>query len=237
MSFILDALKKSENERQQVTPAEFAHVPSSPAESRTPVWLWLLGGLLAINAIVLVGFMTRGTAPEPIAASHSVTESAEPAPAPAERPELSATAAAQTRADTAPSFADRVAQARTERQTPNDASPVAAGSDAAPAAARRPVATAPVELSPTPMQESAPEPAGSFLPSIDELRMQGAVSLPDLHVDIHVYSDVPADRFVFINMNKYRESDRLGEGPVIREITRDGVVLEHRGTAFVLPRE
>jgi general secretion pathway protein B len=231
MSFILDALKKSEDERQQVTPAEFAHVPSSPAASRAPGWLWLLGGLLVINAIVLIGFMTRSPAPEPIAASPVPTESAQPDPTREASPEPVATAAAPARTETATasSFANRVAQARSARQPSAGAEAGNAGADTAPAAA------APLEQSPA--AEAPPEPAGSLLPSIDELRMQGALSLPDLHVDIHVYSDVPADRFVFINMNKYRESDRLGEGPVIREITRDGVVLEHRGYAFVLPRE
>jgi general secretion pathway protein B len=61
--------------------------------------------------------------------------------------------------------------------------------------------------------------------------------LPDLHLDIHVYSDQPADRFVFINMKKYKENSTLTEGPGVREITPDGVVLEHAGTAFLLPRD
>ena len=38
-------------------------------------------------------------------------------------------------------------------------------------------------------------------------------------------------------MSKYREKDRLAEGPSLEEITRDGVVLDYRGTRFVLPRE
>ena len=41
-----------------------------------------------------------------------------------------------------------------------------------------------------------------------ELRANGVLQLPDLHLDIHVYSEKPVDRFVFINMNKYREPAR-----------------------------
>ncbi len=59
----------------------------------------------------------------------------------------------------------------------------------------------------------------------------------DLHLDIHVFSEVPADRFVFINMNKHREGSATAEGPVVREIRSDGVVLEHQGRVFLLPRE
>jgi general secretion pathway protein B len=54
---------------------------------------------------------------------------------------------------------------------------------------------------------------------------------------LHVFSGEPADRFVFINMTKYRENSKLSEGPVIKQITADGVVLEYQGTDFLLPRE
>jgi general secretion pathway protein B len=76
-----------------------------------------------------------------------------------------------------------------------------------------------------------------LLPSIHEVRASGAITLPDLHIDIHVYSDVPEDRFVFINMAKQREGTRLSEGPVVTEITPEGVVLNYQGTLFLLPRE
>ena len=70
-----------------------------------------------------------------------------------------------------------------------------------------------------------------------ELRASGALQLPDLHLDIHVYSQNPADRFVFINMSKYREQSRLTEGPLVKEIRSDGVLLEHRDREFILYRE
>ena len=89
---------------------------------------------------------------------------------------------------------------------------------------------------------AAPAPAGATtntaaLPTFHEVIANGSIVLPDLHLDIHVYSDAPEDRFVFINMSKQREQSRLSEGPVVTEITPDGVVLEHRGTSFLLPRD
>ena len=75
------------------------------------------------------------------------------------------------------------------------------------------------------------------LPTIHEVRAQGLVSLPDLHVDIHVFSESARDRFVFINMTKHNEGSRLSEGPLIEEITPDGVVLSMDGTTFLLPRD
>jgi hypothetical protein len=75
------------------------------------------------------------------------------------------------------------------------------------------------------------------LPTFNELRTAGRLQLPDLHVDIHVYGAKPADRFVFVNMTKYRENAKLSEGPVVTRITPDGVELDYLGTAFLLPRE
>ena len=61
MSFILDALKKSETDRQQRSSAEFAGVPTSSDRAGVPRWLWGLGLLLAINLAVLLGLMFRSS--------------------------------------------------------------------------------------------------------------------------------------------------------------------------------
>lgn len=206
MSFILDALKKSENERQQNTPAEFATVPSRPDAPAAPRWLWILGALLAVNAIALLAMSMRGDG----TAAPAVT-----VPAPGVLPP----AATDDARPQAASFEERLSAARDS----------AAARPVPPADAVTDAAAAPVRM---------PAPASNpFLPSLAELRLDGTLDVPDLHIDIHVYSDSPADRFVFINMNKYREKDRLAEGPVVREIRADGVVLEHRGTRFLLARD
>ena len=73
--------------------------------------------------------------------------------------------------------------------------------------------------------------------TFNDLRATGSVELPDLHIDLHVFSEEPGDRFVFINMNQYRENAVLTEGPRLKEITAEGVLLEYVGTTFLLPRE
>ena len=214
MSFILDALRKSETERQQQAGGEFSSVPSSSGDSQSPKWLWMLALLLLVNIAVLLGILLRpdaapdAEAPETEAPVAAVTQPVEAEPAPQEAP-------------TEPSFEDRVAEAR-ESQPP--AEPVTEE-------AAEPVATepAPAIVTPPPSQER--------LMTLDELRLAGATQLPELHLDIHVYADESAERFVFINMNKYREGSQLDEGPAVSEITPDGVVLQHQGRRFLLPRE
>ena len=73
--------------------------------------------------------------------------------------------------------------------------------------------------------------------TFNEVRVNGSVQLPELHLDIHVYSEIPVDRFVFINMSKYKENATLSEGPLVAEIVPEGVILDYRGTRFLLPRE
>ena len=221
MSFILDALKKSENDRQDATPAEFTTVASTGDTPSAPVWLWVLGALLAVNAVVLAIFLLRPDAAMPPreAASTPVAPAAEPAAAPS-----------SARSD----FSAQIAEARRDRPAPRPAV------EPAPSAAQTTVTGTRTVAAP-PAERAAAEPTAGrqtfLLPTLTELRTNGTLDLPDMHLDIHVYSEVPSDRFVFINMSKYRERASTKEGPAVTEITPDGVVLDYQGRTFLLPRE
>lgn len=201
MSFILDALKKSETERQQQASAEFSSVPSSSGDSQPYKWLWILGLLLLVNVVVLIGVLMRPAEPR------SVPEVAVQEP-------LAQSQIAE------PSFEEKIAEAKQNQPVLADTVP-----------ADSPTATTPVVAKPTARRSAA------RVLTIDEVRVNGTLQLTDLHLDIHVYSDEPSERFVFINMSKHREQSQLDEGPVVVEITPDGVILEHQGTTFLLPRE
>jgi len=53
-----------------------------------------------------------------------------------------------------------------------------------------------------------------------------------IRLDVHVYSDLPQDRFVLINLQKYRTGEQLQEGPLLDEITQEGVILSFQGQQF-----
>jgi general secretion pathway protein B len=80
------------------------------------------------------------------------------------------------------------------------------------------------------------ESQAEVLPTLDDLTASGT-TLPELHLDIHVSSANPAERFVFVNMRKYVEGQTLNEGPAVERITAEGVILNHRGLRFLLPRQ
>ena len=201
MSFILDALKKSESERQSQGTAEFSGVPSTARPARGSRWPWILGLLLAINLAVLLGLLLRPDHVPPVATVSQVDKS----------PPLETTRN---------SFAEQVSAARQNIA---------------------PIQAPPVQTTPEPLLATQPAMtswnSGLVIPSIHAVRASGAIGLPDLHLDIHVYSAAAEDRFVFINMSKQREGSRLSEGPVVAEITPEGVVLNYQGISFLLTRD
>lgn len=211
MSFILDALKKSETDRQQKGSAEFSGVPTSSRRESPPRWLWALGLLLAVNLVVLIGLLLRPDSTPPVAV---------PAP--------TATQTTQAEPEKTEAFAEQLAAARQNAPRPEAADPEVEADST-----RVPVTESPLPLTPVPDQATS----SLSLPTIHEVVANGTITLPELHVDIHVYSEIPEDRFVFINMNKHKEGTRLAEGPIVEEITPQGVVLNQNGTSFLLPRD
>jgi len=103
---------------------------------------------------------------------------------------------------------------------------------AAPAAAPEAEPDNPADLAPAensaPGTVSAAHSAG--LQNYSELNGK----LPELRLDLHVYAANPAERYAFINMHKVREGEITTEGVRVMEITNDGVVLDYRGTEFLL---
>jgi general secretion pathway protein B len=75
------------------------------------------------------------------------------------------------------------------------------------------------------------------LPRFADLVVRGELNVPHMHLDIHVYSGNPAERFVFVNMKRYNEGEATAEGPRIERIVPGGVVMEHRGQRFLLSRD
>ena len=219
MSFILDALKKSEAERLRQDTPGFADVPGSPREKSAVHWIWIIVVLIGINIIVLVVMFMRPDRLQESVAGNPATESASEVPS--ELPSKSTSAASSPAIVAEANLTQRpAAEITTDSFTP-------AVIDVAPQS------TVPV---PVVASYQSPRITESYA-TFNDLRGQGLLQLPDMHLDIHVYSSDPQDRFVFVNMSKYKERATLDEGPVVMEITPDGVILEYRGTGFLLPRE
>ena len=74
------------------------------------------------------------------------------------------------------------------------------------------------------------------VPSVRDLPESSRSNLSQYEINVHVFDDDPIRRFVLINMNKYKEGDRImNGGPLVEEITPTGVVVDYGGGRALLP--
>ncbi len=228
MSFILDALKKSEIERQRQSMPGLMDSPPALRRGGLPLWAILLGALLAINIAVLILVLMRNGRPAAAAVSAGRADTAAAArTAPAVDDHFSPLPSAPVYAPEIP--VPPADQAPTSTSVVPPATPHVGTAAAMPRLLRRP--------DPVLVDQDAQADNDELLPSINELNLTGAQALPELHLDVHVYATRPTDRFVYINMRKYHEGNTLQEGPVLERIRRDGAVLNYQGVRFLLPRQ
>lgn len=236
MSFILDALKKSESDRQrQGGPALFEVKIAAPRHA-LPSWALAIVLLFVANLAVVAWLLLR----------HAAAPAEAPAPVPARiQAETAAGPAAPAVLAAAPAAAPAAA-------TPAPAAPAAAAQAGATPAARSVVtaASGPAEPPPPNPDDLAPaaEPRASGtlgtvkrgtdagVPLYQQLAAMPGSQLPQLRLDLHAYAEHAGDRWVLINMHKLREGDSL-EGVHVERITPDGAVLSWQGTQFLLTRE
>src|SRR5215210_7051926 len=222
MSFILDALKKSETERQRQSGPGFFQVKVAAPKASWPAWAYALGGLLAINIGVVAWLMLRQPSraavveTPPAQTAAPVTQAPPPPPAAAPARELPAEVAPLIETDTPVVAADT----STENLNPEDYEPAA--EPAAPASAAEAHAT---------------RGTAEGLPTYEQVAGTPGNGLPELRLDLHVFAAKPQDRFILLNMHRLREGDSLPEGVRLDQITAGGAVLSFRKSKFVLERD
>lgn len=274
MSFILDALRKSEHDRQRQTGPGLAEVPMAQSRPKKNVWATAAVALLIVN-LVGVGVLlwrrashetptatptapasavtapqtppaaatSTATPPPPTLAPQAVTQALpqpvlQPRPVPAAPPGRNPL---ESEVSGGPQGLDEGIAAHAA-SVPQQSSPAVSRTTTIPAsggsARYEPIPQATVARAVAAETQSAPpqqQPQHSSLPTADELSAGGGV--PQLHLDLHVFSTKPQERFIFVNSHKYREGDTLQEGPVVEQITQNGAVLNYRGSRFLLTRD
>ena len=209
MSFILDALRKSETERQKAQVPGIADAPLVVHRNHVPRWtVGVIAGLSGCLA-VLVWVWQRDVGSE------------------AQPQALGVTVESPTRFTPA---APVVTSAARQDGEVRDLSAEARQATVAPVGEERPLVPA-----------AAPLPAvfdvvATPMRTLAQYRASGG-GLPELNLELHVYSPAVAERFVFINAAKYVEGETLAEGPRLGVITEEGAVLIYQGQSLLLPRE
>ena len=70
-----------------------------------------------------------------------------------------------------------------------------------------------------------------------ELPFSVRKALPQLRLSMHVYAGDPAQRFVVLNDSRLAEGDKTADDVTLREVRKDGAVLEFQGQRFFYPRD
>jgi general secretion pathway protein B len=225
MSFILDALKKSESDRQRQSGPALFEVKVAAPRTRLPLWAIAIAGLLVVNLAIVMWMLWRHPATRTADTSAGVAAvpgAGQPLPTPAPAPpSVSLPAPAAQPPATAPSPVLMPNPGATSGGSGNP-------DDYAPATEP----TAPPQLGSRVRRGTA-----DGVPLYQDAAATPGTRIPQLRLDLHVFALRPQDRFVMINMHKLREGDSLPEGVRVDRITPEGAVLSYSGSQFLLSRD
>ncbi|RLA33838.1 MAG: hypothetical protein DRR03_07245 [Gammaproteobacteria bacterium] len=255
MSYILDALRRADDERQRHGPRTPVLAPGPATPSTSHHTQHRHGGIsvvaitLAVTVILVltVAWFWPGQGQPP----GNTTGNAGPTPA-RELPALTDTPRIES--ETAPAIRTEVPDEPVTRPAvrPPTQAPVnetdaetAAGEAITAVALPTPVSkTARTATTPDTQPEST-APATGSTPIVEagdlptawrDLPLSQRKNLPHPRLDVHVYDSDPERRFVMIELRKYHEGDALPDGSILERIFADGIVLGFRDQRYTRPR-
>lgn len=254
MSYILEALRRAERERQLGQPPTVQTLAHSTAWPPPARHRWLVRGLLAACTLLLIvlalwGWLRPGTQAAPVAPAVVVVPPPSAAP-----PTASVAAVAAAPATSVTDMAEAAAVIDTTADLASlDDVTATFGSDSGertvtvkPQGPSASAATAPAPASATVTPgETAAAPVHNNVETLTLAPAQPRLlrdmpagyraGFPAISMDVHVYNEEPARRWVMVGGRRYGEGDSLPAGPRIAEIVSDGVILEHGGERVRVP--
>ncbi len=207
MSFVLDALKISERRRSKFQRPVYVHPPRPFRARRRRGWIAALG---SAAAIVLVFAAWRLLVPSPSASSY-----------PTETAGQQGAGAATINAADGTTLALGSQTGDEDRRATSEVSQVGSGGSEPPA--ETPAASGGVASA------SAPITAADETEPAEPLLSAAPADWPVLELQMLFFSPESGRSFAQINGGSYQVGDRLEDGPQVREITTDGVILAHQG--------
>ena len=256
MSILLDALRKSEEQRRLGSAPSIHDGSGAQPPGSAPGQQWIPMALVALAAVALAWIGWEQYRQPPAEVRSEMAANAEPGagqadPGPA-RPgtpvETFAADVTPPQAHTGPPDANqrervtRSFRAYEGRQEADEA----AGKQAPPREEQAAAASPDTVREPPPARRQAaarsqprsrsePEqPADSEPITFWELPQGVRDSLPELRITVLVYAETPEDRFLLLSGQRLVEKDELEGGVVLDEIRRDGAVFLYRNYRFLV---
>ena len=236
MSFILDALRKSDQDRQRTTVpgVQTMHAPATAADKRG---VWPYATLIAV-AMAGVGFLLW---PEPQTSLVAMSEAPMHQPEKAARlkPQPSAQAANAPAPSPPPvvSPEPRVMKPEpvVEASQPSETSRTSEIAEADQAELEEPVEwieispQAPAEGTSENIAEAVDEP---MIPNVHALPASVQRQLPAIAIAAQIYDSDPASRMALINGRSVREGGAVAPGLILETIAEERIVLNFQGQRF-----
>lgn len=238
MSYILEALKKLEQKRQQEGTPNLLTLQGDVTRVRQkrPLWPYVTLGVVLLNSIIVL--LLFWIAPwknvgQPLPPQPQVArESTLPPPANVTNKNKEQLKAGDKKDVPPPEKKDLTQPAPSQPPTPVTGK-VAPESTPPKAAHVQPAA--PIKTSPeSSLREIKPVKPSKKVLSIKELPAAIKSSLPELKMTVHSFNEQPQSRFVVINNNTIREDQLINVDLKVEQITPNGVVLNYQGHRFVL---
>jgi general secretion pathway protein B len=230
MSYILDAIRKSDLQRQRSTAPTLLTAHAEPDAAQPPLAAIYASGAVALLAAgIAIGWWRPWSAPsaEPPAATPVATAPALPAivVVPIAPP---------------PRFERDVVVVKPP--VPTSARTIFAPAPASPAPQTAPVyatparlpATAPASLPPPGTVDRATMDASGEAKTLDFADLPPAIrqEIPRMAVSVHAYSSQPKNRLVTIDDHMLHEGDNVAPGLKLEQITPDGLIFSFRSYRF-----
>ena len=234
MSYILEALKKAQAERQlgnaptiHAPPPVYAAPDRARGGNRRNLMMGLgLGVLVAAGALLWVrhgGEQPVRLAAAPVSAPAPTAAAVPPAaPAPAPGPAPTPTPAP------APAPAPREAAPVVAKPAP---AKVAAPAPAPVRVAEAPVSATPAALAPAPV--AAAQPAGEEnLRTLQQLPEAVRREIPQVSFGGYIYSPTPGESLLLVDKMLRREGEEVAPGLVLERLMPKAAVMNYRGTRY-----
>lgn len=230
MSYILDALRKSDQQRQRGAAPTLRTAPVTAVAPKQPAFL--LVGLFAavlLGAGIAIGWLRpwqpeQPPAPQAVAAKPLDSSPRQAAPVP---PGITREPVPELRPqESVPAAQSAPAPAPMNRVLPAGAN--AMTRSRAPIAAR----TAPEEATPAPEESVDTGRREQKVMTMAELPVPMQEQIPKMSISVHAYSAKTADRLVGINGRLLREGDYPAPDLRLEQITPDGMILSYKGYRF-----
>ncbi len=219
MSYILDALKKSEQERGHGNIPDVQTVHSSSLNyhsEKKSYWPYFLIAAVLLNLLAIIYFIVDKQPAEQIETS---------------TPQASAAAQTETVAEVIVETAEVEQQPVTVSSSENKIIAIEKPETETTTESEKTPATEKIE----PITTKTETPATNQQAKIwefYELPESIKQDLPSFVISAHVYSTNPLQRSIVINNNFLEEGEYVLDGLIIHEITPDGAIFNYQGTLF-----